>query len=165
LEQCSKKPEDKGRKSMYHKFKSKLVPGLCNGKLSYGVELSVDCLCSFVISVQSLNEALIDKIIINDALVTNKLILTKKKIGSENLNSHKFRKNYSRRHFTSIVSFDPDDLTVVNIQMSYNDLSVLVYLILSCIVKIPYDPDLYHFDQECENFQGVDGQTICWYYR
>jgi hypothetical protein len=151
---------------MYQKFKSKLFPGLCNGKLSYGVELSVDCLCSFVISVQSLNEALIDKIIINDDLVTNKLILTKKKISSENLNSHKLRrKNYSGRNFTSIVNFDPDDLTIVNIQMSLNDLSVLVHLILSCLVKIPYDPDLYHFDQECENFQGVYGQTICWYYR
>jgi hypothetical protein len=145
-------------KNIYHKFNNTLLPGVSdNNKLNYSVNWSTNCLKPFVISVQSLQESLIDKIIIDDDRAKSKLILRKKN------DSRKKILHKRGRNFSSLVDFDPNDLTIVDIQMNCNDLSILVYLLLESILKInQYRFD--HFDQECENFQGVYGQNICWKY-
>ncbi|MDR1480156.1 MAG: hypothetical protein LBJ00_14565 [Planctomycetaceae bacterium] len=127
-----------------------------SNKLSYGVNLVSSCLISFVIGLQSLQDNLMNRIIIYDTKIKSKLILSKKNKSRKRL---PYKEN--REDFSSIVDFDPEDLSIVEVQMSSNDLSILIYLFLEKILQTKnYEFD--HFDQQCENIQGTYGQCIYW---
>jgi hypothetical protein len=136
---------------IHHEYKNKLLPDLHGSKLAYHVELNVNCLHSFVINILALNRTLINKIIIHDTSTKSMLILRKREMKKQDTKKG--------RKFVSIIDFDPEDITLADIQMSYNDLAELIHQLLEHILVM----DSFCFGQKCYDSQGKYEHWVYWW--
>ncbi|MDR1480158.1 MAG: hypothetical protein LBJ00_14575 [Planctomycetaceae bacterium] len=128
-----------------------MLPELIDGNLAYCVELHMDCLYLFVVSIMALNEALTDKIVVNNTSGTNKLVLRKKETNKQNRQKGK--------NFISTIDFNIDDLTVVSVQLSCNDLSILIHKFLEHILGVT----TFYFELKCQDSLGRYNHFIHWW--